>query len=267
MGSRDGLPAARASLGRTLFLGWQIFLRDYRTRYRRALFSVFWVLTPMIMITATAYLVARELGVPMVTNGVPYPVTVITGLILWGVFADAVNGPQQMCRRSRVFLRFAPIDYGAILAAAGGYITLNFLIKLPVLIAALLWFQVSPSVEALAALPFLLALAVMGLALGALVAPVSLVYFDIRYGLPFVIMMLLVLTPVLYPMPTTGLLRVIAEVNPIAHLLVTVRDLVLTGGSPLLTAGIVTGLATVLVFAPLSLVYYKRGMPKGVVHI
>ncbi|MEX2631588.1 MAG: ABC transporter permease [Tistlia sp.] len=254
-------------LATPLFLGWQIFVRDFRARYRRAMLSLIWVLAPMVMIAGTAYVVARELDLEMLDKGVPYPVTLIAGLLLWGVFSEAVSGPQQMCRRSRTFLRKAPIDYGAILVGATGYVVLNFLIKLPILIGVMVWFGIVPTLEALLVLPLLVALWLLGLSLGALVAPLSLVYFDVRYGLPFVLILLLVLTPVLYPPPEAGLLQVITQYNPLAHLIVAARDLLLTGNSTFELAAFTSAAGVLLLLAPLALLYYYRGMPKGVVHI
>ena len=151
--------------------------------------------------------------------------------------------------------------------AAVCYVVLNLLIKLPVLIGLFVWFQLLPPLEGAGSIPVVIVLAVFGLSLGALIAPISLVYFDIRYGLPFVLIVFLLITPVLYPLPDAGLLRTVADYNPIAHLVLATRDLLLIGTSEFLSRAALTAAATVLLLAPLSFFYYHRGMPRGVVHI
>ena len=260
-----GRRAGRMSI--LLHLSWQIFLRDFRARYRRAYFAPFWILAPMLVMSASAALIARELAPSLLAGPAPYPVLVVAGLLFWGVFSDSVTGPQQMCRRSRTYLRRAPIEPGAILIASTCYVVMNLLVRVPVLVGLMIWFGFAPPPQALLAPLFLVSLGMLGLGLGAMLAPLSLVYLDIRYGLPFVLMVALLLTPVFYPVPETGTLRTLAEFNPIAHLLVCARDLLTLGRSDFLGMAAATAAATSVLFTPLAIAYYRWGLPKGIAHI
>jgi lipopolysaccharide transport system permease protein len=264
-GERRGERPARATA--FLHLCRQLFLRDFRARYRRAFFAPVWILLPMLAMSASAIVLARQLAPEVMAAPTPYPIVIVSGLLLWGLFADSVSGPTQMCRRSRTFLRRAPFEPAAILVAATGYAVLNVLVRLPVLVAVMIWFAAAPPPQAALVLPLAAMLILLGLSIGAALAPLSLVYLDIRYGLPFVLMIGLVLTPVFFPVPEAGALRAIADANPVAHLLVAARDLLTVGRSEFSLRAVVVSAATVFVAAPLAYGYYRWGLPKGIAHI
>ena len=248
----------------TLFLGWQIFLRDFKVRYRRAVLGFFWAVAPVIAISVMAVIIARQFNIA--DTAVPYPLVVVTGLVVWGVFADGLSLPQQMCRRSRTFLRRSPIPYGAILVACGCYMVLNLALKSMLVAGLMVYYAVAPGSPAGLTVPALAVLGLAGLTIGAFLAPISLVYLDIRYGLPFIQLLLLLSTPVFYPMPDMGLLHDINGANPLTYLILVARDSLLAGTSEHLATVLVIAPATILCFA-LSIFYYQRMMPRGVVHI
>jgi lipopolysaccharide transport system permease protein len=91
----------------------------------------------------------------------------------------------------------------------------------------------------------LAALAVLGLAIGILLAPVALLYDDISRGLTLVLSFGFFLTPVVYPIPAGSPLRW----NPVAPIFDTVRNW-LIGEGPAQGFYAVTAIgAALLVFA------------------
>jgi lipopolysaccharide transport system permease protein len=76
--------------------------------------------------------------------------------------------------------------------------------------------------------------------LGVLIAPLGLLYKDDQQGLPVLTTFLMFLTPVVYPMPRSGLAAMLFDLNPLAPLVNTTRDWLTTGAAPQAGAFFVT---------------------------
>jgi len=72
-------------------------------------------------------------------------------------------------------------------------------------------------------------LVLFGTAIGLFLAPISTLYGDVARALPLVMSPCLLLTPVIYPPPESGVFGALVRLNPVTSLLVTVRDLATTG--------------------------------------
>ena len=259
--------APETGLRQIFTLGWQIFLRDYHSRYRRALLAIVWILSPLAAITGTASLVAGSLGLKSQPGEAPYALFAATGLVLWGLFSDTVTGPQQMCRRCRGFLRRAPFPPEAILVANLCYVLMNFCIKAVPLAVMFALCHVPLQLQAGLAVIFALALLATGTAIGALIAPLSMIYNDVRHGIGMVVGGLLLATPVLYHVPASGLRHDLSLFNPLAWLLTPARDLLLTGNTAVLADGVLVAIILPLVLLPLALVYFRAAIKLGITHL
>jgi ABC-type polysaccharide/polyol phosphate export permease len=124
-----------------------------------------------------------------------------------------------------------------------------FAIKLPVLIAALLWFHTPVSWEWLLLPVGLAAILASGMALACVTLPVSLVLLDVRYGVPLVQYAFLLATPVFYVMPNDGFVAQVNRVNPLTYLVPAVRDLATGGGGPMPVLAAAAGAALLLALA------------------
>ena len=106
----------------------------------------------------------------------------------------------------------------------------NSLIRLLILSVVLVWFGV-PWHATLLLVPLGLAtLLGFGLALGCLVAPLGMLYGDIANALPVVLNLWFLITPVVYTPPAS--VAPIIRLNPVAPLLTTTRNWLLTGEWP-----------------------------------
>lgn len=150
-------------------LAWRLFLHSLRANYRRSWLGYFWLLAPPL---ATTFIwvslnSARVLNVGPTET--PYTVYVLTGTMLWQVFADAINSPLQQLSNARTILTKSRVPHEALLLAGLIEVLFNFAVRLPVLLPVLLWFksELSMSPAALALAPFgVAALLLLGFALG-----------------------------------------------------------------------------------------------------
>jgi lipopolysaccharide transport system permease protein len=87
------------------------------------------------------------------------------------------------------------------------------------------------------------------LGLGFVLSLLNGVMRDIGNILSMLMTFLMVLTPVLYAKPTTGILACISDYNPLYYLVSAPRDLVLQGAVPEWEGFLITSLISAIIFA------------------
>lgn len=208
-------------------VAWRLFLRSLRAGYRQSWLGYFWLLVPPLATTATwVYLQSARL-LDVGSTNVPYPVYVLTGTLLWSVFAEALHSPLQQLTSAKNILTKSKIPHEAFLFAGVIEVLFNFAVRLLVLLPMFIWFKfhwdLTFSPASIVFLPFgVLSLLLLGLAIGLLLTPFGLLYQDVGRGLHVVSVFWFFLTPVIYPLPpgSTSLL----SLNPVTPLLVTTRN-------------------------------------------
>ncbi|MEJ7708826.1 MAG: ABC transporter permease [Pyrinomonadaceae bacterium] len=117
----------------------------------------------------------------------------------------------------------------SIILAKLGEVLFNFGIKMILLVAMFLWFQIPTTRMLLLAPLALISLIMLGTVLGLFLAPIAVLYQDIARGLAVFTGLWLFLTPVVYPLPHGGLFGTLVRLNPVTPLLVTTREMATTG--------------------------------------
>ena len=210
-------------------LAWRLLVRNISSRYRHTLFGYVWAFLPPIM-TAGVFVFLQKAGYFTVgQTQVPYAVFVLTGLILWQAFADAVHAPLRLVQQSHSILTKVNFPRESLILAGVGEVLFASLIRLGLLVLALLWYGIDPPWTAIW-FPFgVFALIGMGIALGLLITPVAILYHDVGQALPFVLYLWMFLTPVIYPAPATWPGSLLVLLNPVSPVLDTTRDWLFSG--------------------------------------
>jgi lipopolysaccharide transport system permease protein len=232
---------ATHDLSRSRDLAWHLFVRNVRSRYRASALGYLWLLLPPAATAGVWVLLRASRIVAFESPLVPYPVFLISGLFLWQAFLKALLGPLQQLAAHRTLLTRIQFPSEALLLAAFAEAVFEVVLYLAVLAAVFIGFDVGLLWPMLLGLPAVLVLMLCGAAVGVLLAPWSLLYGDVQRGVNLAATWVFFLTPILYPMPAAGPLARLAAVNPVAILLGTCRDLLLTGGSPLMGSFLAVG--------------------------
>ncbi|MEW5931133.1 MAG: ABC transporter permease [Gemmatimonadota bacterium] len=213
-------------------VAWHLFLRKLQAGYRQSWLGYLWLLLPPLATSgAWVYLnAARILDVG--PTDLPYPVFVLTGTLLWQVFAEALEAPLKGLSAARAILTRSRVPHEAMLLAGMAEVVFNFAVRLAVVAPVLLWLGARPGATALLAPLGVAALLLLGFSLGLLLAPVGMLYQDVSRGITLVAGIWFFLTPVIYPPSASPL----GALNPVAPLLVTARGW-LTGGPAAPAAG------------------------------
>jgi len=241
-------------------LGWRLFVRNVNSRYRHTVLGYLWSFLPPIM-TAGVFVLLHQSGYFAAGHTqVPYAVFVLTGLILWQAYADAVHAPLRLVQQSYSILTKVNFPREALILAGAYEVLFLSLLRLVSVAPALFYFGMSIPWTAVW-FPFgLLALVAMGIALGLLITPVAVLYHDVGQALPFALHLWMFLTPVIYPASETKPGSLLMWLNPVSPVLVTTREWFLSG-SPQYLAGfaVVSGLTLFALLAGWLL--YRMALP------
>jgi len=221
--------------------------RTLKVRYQQTIIGVAWaVLQPLLLTFVFTIIFGLLASIP--TDGQPYPIFVLSGLIVWMFVAQAFNQASASMFANaylitRIYFPRVILIFTSITASL-----VDFLCAFGLLILVMIWYGIAPTLGVFAFLP-MLALAVMtvfglSLWLSALYVP----YRDVGHALPFLVQLWMFLSPVIYP---TTLLppkyQFVYALNPIVVVIDTSRW-AFAGGPPPQTwmVGVSFGVALLL---------------------
>jgi lipopolysaccharide transport system permease protein len=204
-------------------LAWRLAVRDISAQYRQSAFGVLWALIIPVANTAVWLFLTGSKVVQVAATPVPYPVFVFTGTLLWSILIDALNAPLQQVNANKALL--AKINFPReALILSGIYQTLfNGAIKLGILLLVLPFMGVHPGLGGLLIPVGLLGLVLTGTALGLTLTPLGVLYGDIGRGIPLITQFLMYLSPVVFPLATTGWTATVMRLNPLTPLILNAR--------------------------------------------
>jgi len=172
--------------------------RTLRVRYQQTVVGVAWAVLQPLLLTFVFTIIFGQLA-NMPTNGQPYPIFVLSGLVVWLFVAQAfTQASVSVVHNAHLVTRiYFPRVILLLTAVAAAFV--DFLCAFALLVLLMIWYGITPSIGALLFVPALL-LAVMtifglGLWMSALYVP----YRDVGQLLPFLVQLAMFLTPVIYP--------------------------------------------------------------------
>ena len=204
-------------------LAWRLAVRDISAQYRQSVLGVLWALINPLTTTAVWLFLSASRLVQVADTGLPYPVFVFTGTLLWSILIDAFNAPLQQVSTNKPLL--AKINFPReALILTGIYQTLfNAAIKLGILLLVLPFLGIHPGWGGLLIPVGILAMALTGNALGLAITPLGVLYGDIGRGIPLITQFLMYLSPVVFPLATTGWTGTVMRLNPLTPLILNAR--------------------------------------------
>jgi len=244
----------------SLFLAKQLAVRDIKAQYRQSFLGILWAfITPLA--TALVWIVLNSSGaVKISATGLPYPLYVISGTLIWSILTDAINSPMQSTKSAKGILSKINFPKEALVVSGIYKLVFNILPKLLILIIFMVFYGVSFQASMLLFPLVILGTIFCGTTIGFFITPIGMLYTDISKIIGMALKFLMYATPVVYAIPDKGVLKTVMEWNPLSPLLITARDF-LVGGSPeyLTYFLIVLGACVPLFF--IGLVLYRISIP------
>ena len=241
-------------------LAWRLAVRDISAQYRQSALGILWaMITPLSTTLVWLFLSTANL-VQVATTDIPYPIFVFSGTLLWSILTDALNAPLAQVNANKPLLAKLNFPREALILS-GIYQTLfNAAIKIGILLLVLPVLGVHPGWGGLLIPVGVLALVLMGTAVGLALTPFGVLYGDIGRGIPLISQFLMYLSPVVFPLAVTGWTAQLMRFNPLTPLILNSRAW-FTGQPPQLLGAwfLVTGAAAILLI--IVWIIYRMAMP------
>lgn len=235
------------------FLVW----RTVKVRYRQTMLGAGWVFAqPLLTMVVFSVVLGRLAKLP--SDGLPYPVFALAGLIPWTYFATALSSStNSLVDNERLLTKvyFPRILLPLALVVAG---LLDLAIALLLLVAVAALYGLVPAAQALVLPGFILLAVIAALGPGLWFSALNVQYRDVRHLIPFLTQVLLFITPVAYAsslVPPQW--RLLYAVNPMASVVDGFRW-VLLGGTPVPAACLAISTATAIAVLASGLWYFRR---------
>jgi lipopolysaccharide transport system permease protein len=237
-----------------LFLIW----RDIKVRYKQTIFGAAWaIVQPLALMVVFSALFGRFVPQTGGNADIPAPIFFYSGLVPWALFSSSLLGSAgSVVAGSNLVTKIYFPRLIMPIAATGSHLV-DFGIAMIVLVGMMIFYGVTPTTEILWLPVFIALTLVTALGVGIGMSALNAKYRDVGYAMPFIIQLLLFLSPVAYPAGVVSdALAPFYFLNPMAGVIEGFRWCLLPGGglSPLIAVSACT--AVVFFFA--SVFYFRK---------
>ena len=236
------------------FLAW----REILVRYKQTLIGIAWAfIRPVLMMVIFTVIFGKIAKLP--SNGIPYPILTLAGLVPWQFFANSLaeSSSSLVVERNMISKIYFPrlVVPSAIILAG----IVDFLISFVVLVGLMIWYHIMPTIVVLwLPLFFLLAL-FSSLGIGLWFSALNVEYRDVRYIVPFLVQFGLYVSPVGFistVIPEKW--RLLYSLNPMVGVIDGFRWALLGQKVPLDYQSLALSSIIVLVILVTGVLYFKK---------
>lgn len=254
------LKASLSDMYHSRFLARQLAERDIKAQYRQSYLGIVWAfITPLV--TAAVWIFLSSSGtIRLSDTGVPYPVYAFSGTLIWSIIVASINSPMQSTSAAKGILTKINFPKEALLLSGIYKLLFDSSIKIILLVLFLFVYGVGFHWSLLLFPVAMLGAILFGTTLGLFVTPMGLLYKDIGKIISFGMQFLMYITPVVYAIPKTGIMKTLMSWNPITPIVLTARDLVVGFPPEHLTYFLVV-LATCVPLLFIGLIIYRISIP------
>ena len=214
-------------------LGWD----DIRQRYRRSILGPFWITLSMgVFILLLGVIYGRLFHLDLPTY-LPY---LSLGFIVWGFMSAVANDSCVAFHESGRIIKQIKLPFAIYIFRAVYRNFIVFLHTIIIFIPIAIYFRVAPNWNTLLALPGLFLVVVNAAWVATILATFSTRYRDIQPIVGTIVQLMMFATPIMWTVSSLGNASIVAEVNPIYHLIEIVRSPML-GAAPELRSWLVAG--------------------------
>jgi lipopolysaccharide transport system permease protein len=198
------------------FLAW----RDLLVRYKQTIFGVLWaVVRPFVTMLILVVIFGRVAGLP--SDGVPYPILVLGGMLPWQFFASALSESSSSLVSNanlitKIYFPRIILPASAVIVAA-----VDFAITLALLAIVMAWYAYVPPVRILALPVFVVLALAAAFGPGLLATALNVKYRDFRFVIPFLVQFGLYVSPIGFKSAVIG-----EKLGPLAALAYALNPMV-----------------------------------------
>lgn len=235
------------------FLTW----KDLKVRYKQTAIGVLWALfQPFITMVVFSLFFGKLAKMP--SDGIPYPIFVYTGLLIWQFFSGSL-GEISNCLIANTSI-ITKVYFPRLILPISATITkfVDFLLGALILVCLMIYYGYTPNLIGLLILPLLIAITfIAALGFGLFLAAINVRYRDVRYALPFFIQTMMYVTPVIYPASIAGKYSWILALNPMTGVIKAARAALL-GNAPINWTLLAISSIACIIMTIIGVIYFKK---------
>ena len=242
------------------FLSYQLAKRDIQAQYRQSYLGIIWAfVTPLA--TAFVWIFLNSSGTVQLTEtGIPYPVYAFSGTLLWSVITEAINSPMSSTNSAKGILSKINFPKEALVMSGILKLLFNSSVKVILLLIFIFFYGVGFN-WSLLLFPFVLFAGIFfGTTLGLFITPLGILYKDIGKMITFGLQFLMYVTPVVYAIPKSGIMKTVMEWNPFTPIILTARDFAVGMPPAYLTYFFIVIACCIPLFF-IALIFYRISIP------
>ena len=228
---------------------WRLFVRDFMAKYRQSVFGVSWAIV-MPLVTVGMFVSMNRSGILNIQDvGIPYALYAIIGLTIWNVFTVGLTASTSSLIGAGAMVVKINFPKVALVIAATGQSVVELLIRLILIALTFLYFGVVPNWNGLVVgLICLIPIYLLMTGLGFVLSLAAGVLRDIVNVLNIALMLVMLLTPILYPIRGSSLLARANVWNPFNYLVNVPRDFIVNGHTEFMREFLVITVLSFVVF-------------------
>jgi lipopolysaccharide transport system permease protein len=237
--------------------------RDIAVRYKQTVVGVAWSLIQPLLTMLIMTVVFSKLAGLHSDGNVPYAIMVLSGMLPWQFFANALASSGQSLVGNSALISKIYFPRLLIPASTAGVALVDFLLSLCILAAMMVFYQFAPTWRLLL-IPILLIIAfITSLGPGLLVGALTVQYRDFRFILPFVIQFGLYLCPVGFSNEVVreklgDALFLLYSLNPMVGVIDAFRWVILGGASSFYLPSFLISLAVSVGMLAVGIWYFRK---------
>ena len=231
--------------------------RDLKVRYAQTVLGGLWaILQPLALAAIFAVFLGALVGVP--SDGVPYPLFVLAGVVPWTYFSVTVVAASNSLVNSASLVSKIYFPRVLLPVASLGTTFIDLILAIGVLFALMAYYGRLPT-QSIVWLPVVIVLLLtLTLGVGTWLAALNVRYRDIRYAVPFALQVGLWSSPIAYPASLVpDQWRALYGLNPLVGIVDLFRFSVLgTGAFP--ASEVMVSFAVAIAMCFLGVAYFRR---------
>lgn len=235
------------------FFAW----RDLKVKYKQTVVGIAWaIFQPFMAMVVFSVVFGKLANLP--SDGIPYPIFVYSGLLIWQFFASSLNDASNTLVANTSIV--TKVYFPRLLLPIADSVTklVDTFFAAIVLIGLMVYYGYMPGFSSILIIPLLFLIAFMAAeGAGLVLSAINVKYRDVRYILPYFMQILIFVTPVIYPTSIAGKYSWILKINPMAGVIENARAAIL-GTTPIDWHGLLISAGISVVLFIIGIIFFKK---------
>jgi lipopolysaccharide transport system permease protein len=242
-------------VARNKWLTYQLFKRDFVALYRQSFMGLLWAfIVPLVSVGS--FIVLSNAGLFQIgTIDVPYPIFAVLGMAFWQLFSMGLIASTNSLVNAGTVITKINFSKKSLVIASVGQSVVSFAVQIGLVCALFIVYHKMPSPAILLIPLLMLPVIMMTLGMGFILSLLNGIMRDIGSVITLMITFLMLLTPILYVKPASGILAVATAFNPIYYLISSAREIILMGTMSEPAGFAISACVSVLIFV-ISLIIF-----------